>query len=65
MDTEEYHYPGEYLLDGDVFGAGCRKEDLVYIRDDIQYHEDDIIVATYPKAGRVYVGVTAKISYYI
>ena len=52
METEEFHYPGEYSLDGIVFAGDTAKEDLVRIRDELQFYEDDIIVATYPKAGR-------------
>ena len=52
MDTEKYHYPGEFTLDGVVFGGDTPKEEIVHIRDDLQFLEDDIVVATYPKAGR-------------
>ena len=65
MDTKEYHYPGEISLDGVVFGGDTPKENIVHIRDDLQFLEDDIVVATYLKAGRTYVGVSAKILYYI
>ena len=57
MDSDEFHYHGEQLIDGVVFGSGTRKEDLINIRDDLQYFEDDIIVATYPKAGMTWMGL--------
>ena len=52
MDAEEFHYHGEFTYEGIVFDAGCTKEDLGHIRDDLQFLEDDIIVVTYPKAGK-------------
>ena len=52
MNAEEYHYLGKFSLDGVVFGAEIPKENLEYIRDDLQFLEDDIIVVTYPKAGK-------------
>ena len=55
MDTEKYHYPGEFTLDGVVFDGDTPKEDIVHIRDDLQFLEDDIVVATYPKAGRTWM----------
>ena len=56
MDTETYHYQGEFSLDGAVYAGHNPKEDLVHIRDDLQFREDDIVVATYPKAGRRCMG---------
>ena len=53
MDAEEYHYHGEFTLDGVVFDAETPKEDLDHIRDDLQYLGDDIIVVTYPKTGKM------------
>ena len=52
MDAEEFHYFGEFSLDGVVYAADSPKEGLVHIRDELQLLEDDIIVATYPKAGK-------------
>ena len=46
MDTKEYHNPGEFSLDGVVFGGDTPKENIVHIRDDLQFLEDDIVVAT-------------------
>ena len=63
MDTDEYHYPNEFTLDGTVFGPDTPKKDLIHIRDDLEFLEDDIVVATYPKAGKTCMGVTAKPSY--
>ena len=51
MDAEEFHYYGETVLDGVVFNANILEKDVVYIRDDLQFLEDDVVVATYPKAG--------------
>ena len=55
MDAEEFHYFGEFSLDGVTYIADCPKEGLVHIRDELQLLEDDIIVATYPKAGKTAV----------
>ena len=65
MDSEEYHYPREFSFDGVVFAANTPKEDLIHIRDSLQFLEDDIVVATYPKAGRICVGVIDNIFYHI
>ena len=59
MDSEEYHYYRELVFDGSVYGGKVQENDLVYIRDDLQFFEDDIVVATYPKAGE-WVGVTSE-----
>ena len=65
MDTKEYHYPGELSLNGIVFLPDTPKEGLVHIRDDLHFLEDDIVVATYPKAGKTCMGVTARTYFHI
>ena len=52
-NAEEFHYNEEFSLDGVVFGAAAPKENLDHIRDQLEFFEDDIIVATYPKAGTI------------
>ena len=65
MDTAEYHYLGEFSLDGVVFTGDTPKDDIVHIRDDFRFLEDDIILATYPKAGKTCMDIPAETRYYI
>ena len=50
----EYHYPDEIIFDGDVYDLSYRAKDLQYLRDEYEFDAQDIVVATYPKAGRWY-----------
>ena len=59
MDAEEFHYYREFIFNGAVYAANVQERDLAYIRDDLQFREDDIVVATYPKAGE-WVDVTPE-----
>jgi len=49
---EDWHYHGEHVFDGATYeGDYFRQEDLKCIRDELEFKKDDIVVATYPKAG--------------
>ena len=51
-EVTEWRYPGEHVVDGVTFTDGIQPETLTYIRDELAMFSDDIVVATYPKAGK-------------
>ena len=51
-EVTEWRYPGEHVVDGVTFTDGIQLETLTYIRDELAMFSDDIVVATYPKAGK-------------
>ena len=48
---DDYHYEGQYELNGVTYDGSIHQSDLDYIRDDLEFRPSDIVVATYPKAG--------------
>ena len=48
---------GGFMFDGDVYPPITDAKILTHIRDDLTLRADDILVSTYNKAGRHYIGI--------
>ena len=47
----DYYYPDEFVMDGVMYEPGTPEKDLIYIRDQLEFQEDDILLTCYPKCG--------------
>ena len=52
MEDMDWKFWAEHTFDGDVYEGSTPAEDLKYVRDKAVFKETDILVATYPKAGK-------------
>ena len=48
-----HRYPGEYTYKGVVYTPQFCIENLQWIEDHLQFGTDDVLVATYPKSGKI------------
>jgi len=51
----EWHHYGEHVFDDVTYEGDMTPNNLTYIRDEIEFNKDDVIVATYPKAGTTWM----------
>ena len=52
-NVDDYQYPGQHVFEGTVYNFGQPPEVLKKIKEELQLDPSDIVIASYPKSGKL------------